>query len=355
MFWWRTIWAPTVNADQTPRSTCSISIGRSYQTSTRGTQRSFIEMLKAAHLWEFFVLMVISFNLPHGWDNNDMRRRQIMAVIQHIAKNFNAKNFVLFQECCPGMLADLQSLGIELPGEQDPDIECFEFWKSRGTFKKFDRVMMNRFMAGPTRAEKVVPWWNFDFFERQMVGLELDMFKSKRFEAKMIVKASALEPAGESGGPTGSKILHVEDKALKACCDNAVCISVAMLTGPSNRRLCDLVIIAAEGSKVWRAKMVKECRSSDGCRKFLIAQSCGAFVQNLYDTLMKLENAGHLERGGFYIPKLEDTDDNVSQFVEMDEEMADTFWSLQLASFGARGSRKLYLFISVWHEQVPRR
>jgi hypothetical protein len=119
--------------------------------------------------------------------------------------------------------------------------------------------MLSRFGQGVCRAEKLVPWWPFDLFEREMIGIELDMFKNKQFASKMIVRA---QESSASATSTSTRVLHVEDKALKANCDNAVCISVAMSSQQHNKVLCKLIMIAAEGGKNWRVDMTKRTRNA---------------------------------------------------------------------------------------------
>ena len=79
------------------------------------------------------------------------------------------------------MLVELREAGIQLPGEKDSDEELWDFWLERQKFRnKRDRVMMNRFMACIHRAEKELPFWTIDSFEREYLGLELDMLSGKK-------------------------------------------------------------------------------------------------------------------------------------------------------------------------------
>ena len=87
-----------------------------------------------------------------------------------------------FQEKCKRILSELEDAGIELPGEQDADLEVWNLWCNRQGFRnKRDRVMMGRFQSCIARAEKEICWWSMDAFEREYVALELDMLKNKKF------------------------------------------------------------------------------------------------------------------------------------------------------------------------------
>ena len=60
-----------------------------------GAQRSLIEMLKDCQVHEFFLLMVVSWNLPNGPDKNDVRWCQILTACEQIKKKHTARSMVL--------------------------------------------------------------------------------------------------------------------------------------------------------------------------------------------------------------------------------------------------------------------
>ena len=55
-------------------------------------QRTLIESLKTAGVYDFFLLMVVSWNLPNGPDNNDYRYAQIVSAIEHCQKVHTARS-----------------------------------------------------------------------------------------------------------------------------------------------------------------------------------------------------------------------------------------------------------------------
>lgn len=59
-----------------------------------GCQRSLIEMLKGAGVHEFFLLMVVSWNLPNGPINNDYRYHQLLEATDQCAKVHTARSCV---------------------------------------------------------------------------------------------------------------------------------------------------------------------------------------------------------------------------------------------------------------------
>ena len=59
-----------------------------------GAQRSLIDTLKNAGLYEFFLLMVVSWNLPNGPANNDYRYHQITEACDHLGRKHTSKTCV---------------------------------------------------------------------------------------------------------------------------------------------------------------------------------------------------------------------------------------------------------------------
>ena len=60
------------------------------------------------------------------------------------------------------------------------------------------------------------------------VAIELDMLKGKKLAERLTLKAGAAEEVTEAGGPVTSR-LTIEDRSLKASCQNVVVLSVLML------------------------------------------------------------------------------------------------------------------------------
>ena len=55
-------------------------------------QRTLLDSLKSAGCYDFFLLMVVSWNLPNGPDNNDYRYAQIVSAIEHCQKVHTARS-----------------------------------------------------------------------------------------------------------------------------------------------------------------------------------------------------------------------------------------------------------------------
>ena len=89
--------------------------------------------------------------------------------------------------------------------------------------------------------------------------------------------------------------------------------------------------------------MVRDCKSSDGCQKFLLQQCSGGFTRFLYEDVGKLERADVLEGLSFTLPRAGDRFNRFDDIIEMDDEYAEMFWMLGFSGFAAKGSRLMYL------------
>ena len=83
-----------------------------------GLMRGLLESLKACHLYEFVILMLVSLNFFNGPKDNDYRYHQLRQCGQAIQKRFTAKTCQHFQEHCPAIKADLQRHGVEVSRNQ---------------------------------------------------------------------------------------------------------------------------------------------------------------------------------------------------------------------------------------------
>ena len=59
-----------------------------------GCQRIVVDSMRACNCYDFFLMMVCSWNLPNGPDDNDMRFHQILSAIQHCQWKLTARTCV---------------------------------------------------------------------------------------------------------------------------------------------------------------------------------------------------------------------------------------------------------------------
>jgi len=301
--------------------------------------RALLQALKEVHLYEFIVLMLVVWNFVNGPQDNDYRYHQLRGAAEKVMKTFTWLTNKHFQEHAPNILEEMREAGVELPGNESPDKEAYDYWCQRQSFRrKKDKVMMGRFCQFTHRMEHELQWWTMDLYEREVVGIELDMFKSAKFCRRMIKTASLDIPEG--GLPTSSKVLTVDDKAIRSCADTALLVSVAMLSQPSHHRLCEIIMAQFREVMSWRTMCNKDCRDPDTSRQFLVAQACGGFQLSLKKHWDVLVSRGVLERMRFVFPS-EDRPVEEAEIVE-DDEYAMVLWDLAASIHSSRGGRGLY-------------
>eukprot|EP00973_Karenia_brevis_P074489 10351054-Karenia_brevis.AAC.1 len=84
----------------------------------------------------------------------------------------------------------------------------------------------------------------------------------------------------EDHGQTGGHLVSVEDRSIRSCCQNAVAISVLMLSDELNERICQMVISAAVPVREWHGLHSKACRSSEGCHAWRLDQYLGGYLKH---------------------------------------------------------------------------
>ena len=87
-----------------------------------------LDILKLKHFW---VLMMVSWNLPHGSDvHRDGKWYQLKAANTHYYETQSPKTALLFQEHVSDMHEELVRQGVQFPGEEDRDVEVWNYLKA---------------------------------------------------------------------------------------------------------------------------------------------------------------------------------------------------------------------------------
>ena len=94
--------------------------------------RAFSLLLDILHLKHFWVLMMVSWNLPHGSDvHRDGRWYQMKAANTRYYETQSPKTALLFQENVADMHEELVRQGVQFPGEEDRDVEVWNYTQTR--------------------------------------------------------------------------------------------------------------------------------------------------------------------------------------------------------------------------------
>ena len=98
-----------------------------------------------------------------------------------------------------------------------------------------------------------------------------------------------------------SGVLAVEGRSLKAACQNAVVLSVLLLTDTFNERLVHIILSTNSVIKAWHAEQslsLRSCQSSVPWLKLQFVE--GKYVGHCCDILAKLQSTSCMEKCGFH-------------------------------------------------------
>ena len=229
--------------------------------AAHGAHRDFDMCLKHCHHWKFWVCMLISWNLPHGPWQDDQRWQQLHEHTVKILQESSTHDNALFLEYANDMEAELRMHKISLP-EAD-SIEA-SLWNYLGEYvlsqRKGYRCNLNRFLGSLSVAKKNLPQWSMQLWERTAMAIEMDMLHGKKFE-QLLVRPSPAEAAEESKGTTARTQPGVEDRTLRGCTQNAVAISVYMLSDLANRRKTQCIVTGSLPLLAWHTSQSRKLRS----------------------------------------------------------------------------------------------
>ena len=106
---------------------------------------------------------------------------------------------------------------------------------------------------------------------------------------------------GEGGAAT-SNALCVEDRSLKAVCQNVIVLSVIMLSDSMNERLVRIVTTVGALLLQWHTDQSKFLRSCPASLQYLIDQVVGGdYMKHVEGMIGKLNSISAMEDCGFCI------------------------------------------------------
>lgn len=310
---------------------------------SHGCNRSVDQALVKTQLRGFWMLMMISWNLPFGPDADSLRQQQMRETMSFVLREFSPAECPLYQELGPRILKDLTLSGVELPGEGDPMDELWAWMKERNWCAPAgQRCNLNRFMSSVTAARDNVCSWHLDLFERLTLCLELDFVRGQQFLEKIVhLRPGKQESSGESA-PTASNALTIEARSLRGCAANAVAISALMLSDANNRRIVHGIVGLTIKVREWHVQQNRQLRDATACCAWTAAQAHLDFMQHVVDIVDSLQEQRMLEAAGFldfdYAAEVTNGD------VIDDDFMAALLWKFCWNLVGARLRRGLYLF-----------
>lgn len=273
---------------------------------SHGSWNDTKNMLKESGLFPFWLLMMITFNMPHGPFNDDARHSQVTGAWDECRRHFTAQTCPLFLEHLPQILDDMGGQSA-LGGDPSAGLDE-QVWQAMAEDppmrRKGYKCNLNRFFGGTKTARELLPLWHMKLFQYEYTALECGMLATRKVE-KIMVQQGALEPedAPENEKPsTCSTRVTVDEKALRSCCQNSLVISVAMLGDGHHNVLVRMILAIAGPVEAWHSEQNSTLRSAGASASWLLVQLKGGFMNHIHQILEKLSKVAVLEHCKFELP-----------------------------------------------------
>ena len=105
-----------------------------------------------------------------------------------------------------------------------------------------------------------------------MVTIEMDCIRARALPyIKMMTFGADSDSKGEDN-TTSNTVVSVDDRALRSCGINAVCMAMAVLSNGNHRRLLTGIAGISKCFLAWHQEESHECRSTTGSQQWLLGQ-----------------------------------------------------------------------------------
>lgn len=292
--------------------------------------------LRSVGMFQFWVLMFCSWNFPYGFESDEQRRLQSRECMSKLFSSDTAQTSVLYRQYVYAILREWKASRKEIPGIKCPEEELWEVLQQRVPFSRpaYRKASMCRFLDAISAAEANLGQWHIDLWGRATLALDQDFLKGSGLMKRITVRSAEDEEMGERSASTSSKVLRIEDRALRGASHNSVALSVMLLCEDANRRIAGCFLGFAAPLKQWHSHQNKVLRSGENSMTWLTEQIAdSAFMKHVCAVLLQLGDTSVLERAGFIVDPGESQIAGNAQTVDEDV-FADTIGqtALSLAS-----------------------
>lgn len=263
---------------------------------SHGAWNDVKSMLRERDLWGWWILMMVTYNVPHGPYNDDQRYGQVMEAWEDCKRHFNHNDCVLFQEYAPAMMTD--TADSDGSGET-PSLESL--WASMladpPLRKKGYKCNLNRFFGGTKVAREDLSKWHQRLFQYEYTALECSMLSSRKFE-KIVIKPRDIAVDAGEGEPkatTDSARFQLDEKALRSCCQNSLVIAISMLGERTNNLLVRSILAVSAPVEAWHQVQNSTLRSAGESVPWMVGQLKGGFDGHIVKILQVLTTPSLLE------------------------------------------------------------
>ena len=174
--------------------------------------------------------------------------------------------------------------------------------------------------------------------------IESDAIKKRLLPHIKLRSGGASSDSVGMDGTTSSKVLSIDEKAIRSCGCNALAMGVAVLTDDRNRRVLTGVCLISEGLLSWHSEESTTCRSVTGNQKWLLGQVSGGAMKAVMNMYNVLENETFMEKTGFLYSNLVDHNVITDHEVQQEDELADLLGDFNLSLAQSRTRRQAYMY-----------
>ena len=260
--------------------------------------RALDAALAVVDMKAFWLLNIISMNLPHGPWSDDARYNEVNDHMKHHWQQLHGDIDPVLDDLVDRVADELCQYGGFKMARAEKREKVIAFVRGRvtdGTRKGY-QCNLNRFLGSFCESKKQLSLWSTHLHERTITGLDADMFKGGAFK-KLVLHGHRAELAdAEAVGATSSSIRASHDKALRNACQNSLVVSVMFLADLANRKMVASIVEVVEPHVTWHGTANRELRSCPKALEWLLGQAEGAYMDHLRLVKDRMENVGVLQR-----------------------------------------------------------
>lgn len=133
--------------------------------------------------------------------------------------------------------------------------------------------------------------------------VERELFRARvRRDRGRCLEGPARSGGGSGGGSTSSAVVTIENRTLRNCAENALVISMLMLSAMNCRRLLQSVVSASRHVLAWHTEQKRRLRSARESLSWLRKQILDGLTKHTSGGLAALASRHALEECGFLMP-----------------------------------------------------
>ena len=173
----------------------------------------------------------------------------------------------------------------------------------------------------------------------------MGMLKGRKFNEKITATPGPAEGIGPHAS-TNTKQVHIEDKSLRACCQNAVVVSVLALEEDDHQRVQNIINVNSCEFEAMSTAIIKNTKSTSDTAQWRLKQFReNGFAQHFNSFIGNIADRSKLKEWGFFIPASpHDRGNEDNNEMIRENEFADMYFSFNLSAIRNRAHRSLEMF-----------